>query len=246
MNYLKLPNLPDRKVKRVLIGSDCPKDIQHTIESYGIKTLKSVNLSLIEDATSTHPDMSILHLGDNKFICAKSSLTYYQKILEDASVQALPEELKSPYPQDAGINAAILGKTVFYCKKSISEHIFEEVRRLNFRRIPVTQGYTKCNLVPISENALITEDMSIYNAAIKNGLDALRINPGSIYLKGYPYGFIGGACGKIDVGTLAITGKLAYIPEVESITAFCRNHGVEVVELCNSRPCDIGSILPIA
>ncbi|MBQ4160726.1 MAG: hypothetical protein IJD83_07325 [Clostridia bacterium] len=246
MEYLKLPNLPDKKVNKIIIAQDCPDEIIKSLYNYGVELIKSARLNKIDDATSTHPDMSILHMGENRFFCANSAFDYYQQMLGNVDIQPLSKEISSPYPLDAGLNAAILGKNVFLCAKSINEQIFEEVEHLQFRVIQVKQGYAKCNLVPVSENALITEDASIYHAAIHNGLDALKIHPGNISLNGYPHGFIGGACGKLDKNTLAITGKLSYLPEAESIIAFCKNHGVELLELGNLRPCDIGSILPIA
>ena len=72
--------------------------------------------------------------------------------------------------------------------------------------IPVKQGYAKCSLCIVSENAVITADEGLAYTLCRAGLDVLKIIPGCIRLPGYGYGFIGGCCGKLDAATMAFAG----------------------------------------
>ena len=245
MEYINTPNLPDRKVNTVLISPDCPKNILQELSVNRVDTFKTAYNPALEDITSGHPDMSILHLGGNQFICDKNAYEYYKMYLIAADIIALEGEICPEYPGDAALNVGIVGEFAFFNPKSITEQMYEYIKMWKYQEIPVNQGYSKCNIVPVSANAIITEDRSIYKAAKTNGLDTLLIRSGNISLSGYKYGFIGGACGKLAHDALAITGSLKFIPERESIVSFCRSHGVDIIELSNQRPCDIGSILPI-
>jgi hypothetical protein len=62
----------------------------------------------------------------------------------------------------------------------------------NFNIIDVKQGYTKCSVLPVSNNAFITDDISIYNQCVSFGIDVLYVGKGDVSLPGYNYGFIGG------------------------------------------------------
>lgn len=246
MEYIKTPNLPDGKVNTVLISPACPEEIVRELETNGIVTLKSAFNSNLSDITATHPDMNILHLGENRFLCAHESADYYKSILPDAELIPASCTIQSPYPNDVQLNVAILGRYAFANKNILNERTFGELINAGFEIIHVAQGYTKCNIVPICEHALMTEDVSIYKAALKHGLDAYLVASGNIKLQNYPHGFIGGACGKLSLDVLALTGSLRALKQYNDIIDFCRNHGVYIMELSNREPLDIGSILPIA
>lgn len=244
MEYLKLPHLPERKVKKIIAAGSCPKDILHEVEMLGIETVLMPANPKIKDATADHPDMNILHVADNSFICASHVKEFCNQNLIGATVDVYQGDICSPYPNDAALNVARVAKNVFLCPKSTNEQMFEKDECLHF--IYVKQGYTKCNIAIVSEDAIITEDKGIYNAAMLCGLDALLLKSGSVSLTGYTHGFIGGACGKLDADVLALTGSLTYISESDALKSFCRNHGVYITELSRQMPCDLGSILPIS
>ncbi len=246
MQYLNMPNLPDRKVKSVLISPDCPADILEALTSYGVNAIKSARNLSLKDATSTHPDMNILHLGENQFICNSTAIQYYKKVLPNTELTCLKEEVRAPYPMDIPLNVAIVGKFVFLNKKTLNEQIFEEVMRRQLQIIDISQGYAKCNIAVVSDKAIITEDTQIAKKAKENEFDVLLLQPGQIYLNGYAHGFIGGACGKLAPDCLAITGTIDNSVIRDEIRSFCRNYSVELLKLSKTTPTDLGSILPIA
>jgi hypothetical protein len=54
-----------------------------------------------------------------------------------------------------------------------------------------------CPAAPVSEKAAIAADIYIARALEAIGIYCLLISAGGIALKGYIYGFIGGACDKL-------------------------------------------------
>lgn len=111
--------------------------------------------------------------------------------------------------------------------------------------IPVKQGYSKCSICVVNESAVITDDESVFAAAGNFLNDVLFVSKGSIGLKGYNYGFIGGCSGKISDNKIAFNGRIESHTDSNQIIDFLQKHSVEPVELTNSKLLDIGGILPL-
>ena len=109
--------------------------------------------------------------------------------------------------------------------------------------INVNQGYTKCNICPISNTAFITEDIGIHNA-VQNicGIESVLLPVGSVRLNGFDYGFIGGATGFVGNKVL-FCGSLSENPYKEEILSAIDKCGTEYFELSNDSLYDYGSII---
>lgn len=105
--------------------------------------------------------------------------------------------------------------------------------------------YSRCSVCVINENAIITDDISVFTAAQNFLSDVLFISKGSIRLDGYDYGFIGGCCGKIDKNKIAFNGRIDSHKDYKLIIDFITKHGVDCIELNNNVLTDIGGILPL-
>lgn len=157
-------------------------------------------------------------------------------------VQVLDTPLGDKYPADVPLNAALFGNYAILNPKTVCKNIDFSGRSL----IPVRQGYTKCSVVPVTESAIITDDVSIASAAEKNGLAVLLVSKGDVALPGREYGFIGGCCGLIAPDTMLFNGSLASHKDGEKIRAFLSSFGVRAEEAGDFQLTDIGSILPLA
>ena len=103
------------------------------------------------------------------------------------------------------------------------------------------QGYTKCSVCVVSDNAIITADRAIATACAAVGIDVLTVSEGHISLPPYNFGFIGGAscaCGD----NVYFCGSLDTHPDGESIKEFCKNHGKLAVSLSDGELQDVGSL----
>ena len=118
-----------------------------------------------------------------------------------------------------------------YCKNN-------GIRILNTK-----QGYAKCSICIVSDNAIITADKNIYDAAIKNDIDVLMIDSEGIFLDGYDNGFIGGATGLMEKDLLCINGNIELHKDGKRIKDFCLKYGVRTISLSDEPIKDIGTII---
>ena len=107
--------------------------------------------------------------------------------------------------------------------------------------INVKQGYSKCSIVIVDEDSIITYDNGIANACEHAGMNVLRIRPGYVALAGYKTGFIGGASGRVG-DTIVFCGDISAHPDSTAITEFIQERGLNIKSF--SFPLtDIGSII---
>ena len=240
MEFLKMPNLPYRQVRGVIIDCRADEETIKSLNRLGIETVLSYRSDNLHPSVCAHPDMTITHLGGNRFICSPDSYDYYKSALPQAELIKGTIGLSSEYPHDVTYNITLLNGFVFMNTATEQVNVFNGGKIINVR-----QGYTKCSICVVAENAIITADTGIYKAARENGIDALLISAGHIELPGMNYGFIGGASGLIAPDTLAVNGDINTHPDGERITDFCKYHNVNIASLKRGAICDIGSILPI-
>ena len=246
MNFVKTPNLPEKKVKSVIVDYRCDEKIINSLKKLGIYVYLSCNVKSLYPAVCGHPDMSIYHVGGSKFVCEPSTYEYYSSTLNLPGIELFKGNvyLNGTYPYDIAYNVARVSENAFHRLGFTDRTILEYSENINF--INVAQGYSKCSVAVIAENAIITDDDSILVAAINNNIDVLKISKGGIRLNGFDYGFFGGAVGLIDCDTLVITGNVEKHVDYEKIFEFCAGYGVKLYNLSDEEPVDIGSIIPVA
>jgi len=239
MNYINIPNLPQKKVGKVIMQTDIGFDTA-SFEAVSVPVCTALPLP-----EQKHADMQIIHMGNNIFVCALSSYSYYKKLLPDAVIYCgvIPQE---KYPFNIAYNACIIGNKMFCNSMYTDSEVLRLAKAFDINIIDIKQGYTKCSTAVVTDNAVITSDKGLYKAYAANGLDVLLISPGNILLKGYDYGFIGGCCGKTDKDILWFYGDISAHPDYSRIKEFCLKHSCKI-EYCKDFPLtDIGSVLPIA
>lgn len=152
------------------------------------------------------------------------------------------EDIGYEYPENIRYNAVQIGRHFLHHTKYTSPSLHKIAEENGLNIIHVKQGYTKCNTVVVDDNSLITSDAGIAAAASANGLKALLIRPGYVKLPGYPYGFLGGASGKMG-DTLLFNGDLSTHPDHIAIRRFIEERGLLVRDFGEYELEDIGSII---
>ena len=189
-------------------------------EGHIIETVKSSGITY--EPVDSHPDIYMCSLGIGKpvfFGCA--------------------EKIGSIYPENIRYNAACTGKYFIHNLKHTDPTLLKAAE--NTIKINVSQGYTKCNVLIVDENSIVTSDAGIYNSCYGK-LDVLLITPGHIRLRNFPYGFIGGASGRIG-GKIIFNGNIKAHPDYEKIAAFIESRDLELVYFPSYELEDIGSII---
>ena len=244
MKFLKKANLPDAPVGVVCINRYTSQNIKKELLRLGLDIIESQAAENMISPVRNHTDIVLHHLGDKTFVAEPGVYSYFKEILYGGDVLCGKQAVQDKYPNDCFYNVARIADTVFL---KVADDVILDFDNLNYtKKIYTRQGYCKCNICVVSENAFITSDEGIYKQGINNGFDVLKINSGHIDIDGYEYGFIGGASGLIAKDILAFCGDVSGHPDHENIKSFLRNYNVYIQNLSNSKLFDIGSVIPIA
>lgn len=240
---IKKSNLPDRKVSVVAINSDYNKSCELT--KFEIKTLKIKRCEELPSAVACHADMNLCYAGDCNIFITRAQC-YLEKPLNDLGfkIYYISENLSDKYPMDVKLNCAFLGNKVIMNSKTVSVDILNYCNAKKIKIISVKQGYTKCSVFIVNENAIITSDEDIANKCKEEAIDVLKITPGHIDINSYNYGFIGGCGGLIDKNKALFSGDITRHPDFELIHNFLAKHSVEYLCL-SGKLTDIGGIIPL-
>lgn len=245
-NKIKIPNLPKNPISAVLVDGRINEAAVSFLENKNIRVFKTIPHPELYAAVSGHPDMVFHHLENDIFVAEPSMYDYFSKLLPNLTILCGKTRLQSKYPLDIAYNAARVGRSVFHNFKYTDPIILEYYRSLGAKLINVKQGYSKCSICVVADNAIITSDKGIAYAAEQNGIAALLISENGILLSGLSHGFIGGCSGKLSENTIFFNGNLMKHPNAAEIIEFCRSFGVEAVYAGNeAAPEDIGTVIPL-
>lgn len=238
IRFIEKPNLPQGKVHTVICG-----ELNSFLDFRAIERIVIRPNVHIDPATAGHADMAAIHLGKNTVFADKNQSELIDRLKKKAfTVIESVSEIKGEYPRDVALNFTVMGNRALgnfaFADALLAEKLY------GFERLNVRQGYCKCSCLVIDENALITDDNSIYNIACKKGIDCLLVSKGGVSLPGHEYGFIGGASGKISKNEVLFFGDITKHRDYKEIAGFIKKHGCEVLSL-DFPLTDFGGIIPI-
>ena len=180
----------------------------------------------VDLAISCHPDILYCHLAEGRVFHGDM------------------DRLGPKYPADILYNACSTGKYFIHNLKHTAPELLAAADDLGLIKIDVAQGYTRCSVLPVDENSVITYDRGIAAACAlrASAPDVLLVSPGQIGLPGYATGFIGGTGGRIG-DTIVFNGDLSVHPDFENIKKFIESRGLECIWTKDCPLTDIGSII---
>ena len=169
-----------------------------------------------------HPDIYFFQLDEKTLIYSPGLEETRLEPLKANGIKLIKGEgdPRGRYPYTARYNAARIGEYLFHNLDYTDPVIIRKAREKGLELVNVPQGYTRCSVLAVSDEAVITADRLIAGAASKKDMDVLLLDPGSVLLPGESRGFIGGAGGRTDDGTIILLGDLRSHPEVSKIEAF--------------------------
>ena len=188
----------------------------------------------------------LLFLGRGRLVCHESYCSIAEKeialIIKITGAELVPtrDDICAEYPRDVAFNAALVGDRLICRRDAVSPPVaglYNENDIVNVR-----QGYAKCSVCVVNDNAIITADPSIAREAEKKGIDVLSVSPNGVRLDGYDCGFIGGASGADDENVY-FCGSVDLHPDGEIIKDFCRKHGKSAVSLSDEPLYDYGTLI---
>jgi len=243
-NFVKLPNLPDGKVTVAAIGEKYSVALEKALEQYGVRVRRCPKNPYIDPRLSSHIDLSLFHIGENQFLLSKHAAeSAFAEELRQLGAEIIVSKANfgKSYPNDAFLCALLIGGKIFHNENLCDSRIINLFGKSLFS---VKQGYAKCAVCPVSENAAISADKGLITAMRREDIEVLEISPGFISLEGFDRGFIGGSALKLSSDIMAFTGTLEKHPDKQKIEEFLKRHGISPVYLTERPVFDAGSIIP--
>ena len=231
--------------KYAITSAALPQKCRDFLEGLGFSVIALPSFEKLARPVASHPDM-LLFFGD-KIFCHSEYYAKNAPTLELISrlsclgIVTTDEKISDKYPCDILFNALPLGKYVFCKAESVSRLIKDYAERNALELVNTRQGYARCSVCKVSENAIITADTGIYESARARGIDSLLISEGNIDIDGYSYGFIGGTSGVFG-DTVYFCGDLSSHPDGEKIKSFCKSHEKNAVSLSDGKLYDVGTL----
>ncbi len=223
---------------QIITNNIFPPSAISKLKNYGEVVLLETS-GIVYDAISKHPDIFFCPLGE-ELIAAPNLPDIYKNILSKKKISFHEgnKTLGNKYPSTAFYNAVTTENFLIGNTKIMDKAILQKAE--NRKVIHVNQAYTRCNLLPLSDEKFITSDKGIEKELKKNSLEILFVKPEGIVLKGFKNGFFGGCCG-IFGNMVFIAGSLNHFPEGEKVRKFLKD--LKIIELYDGPLLDVGSIL---
>lgn len=231
--------------KHIILDSRTNKVSVEKLISMGYNIVSIPSNKCFDLPISAHPDIFITQVKDRWFadISVKNMFTFGDEI--NFLKRETGESKRILYPLDCSFNCVSIGNNLICNEKITHSGILDYAEKIDMNIIHTNQGYSKCSVCKVSENAIMTEDNQIYKAAVSNGINSLLIEKGYVKLDGYEYGFIGGCTGLIETDLLAVNGDINKHPNHKEIIEFCDSQNVKILCLNDEELYDIGTIIRI-
>ncbi len=223
----------------ILVDKRAPEIVRKNLEELGDVVEFSTD-GLVYKSISGHPDIFITQFADFN-ITAPNLPDTYRKTLKSNNIKFFEGELPvgNKYPQSACYNA-VLSPKYFIHNLTISDNKLMKMAD-GKTKIHVAQGYTRCNLLLLNNEKMITSDRGIFSTLTNIGIDVFFVQPEEILLPGFKNGFVGGACG-ISGNTVYFMGNLNHLTGGKNLGQFIRTAGFEIIEIYNGPLFDGGGI----
>ncbi len=215
------------------------------LKNMGYKVIVTPHMNTLYNTICGHTDIMLHKINSDTVITEPSVYDYFAEKLKNITVLKGNTVLDSKYPHDIAYNCARVGNNIFCNEKFTDKKILNYYRENGYNIINSKQGYAKCSICIVSDNAIITSDKNISMLAEKNKIDVLTVNDDKIALKGFEHGFIGGATGLISKDILAVNGDINLHSDCDRIVDFCSTYNIKVLSLNDNQITDIGSLIVI-
>ena len=217
------------------------KEITTMFENLGYTCISVIRSDCVSGPICRHADVLYKKLNSNTIIisaCQNANLPLLEKLGYKVIVT---NDLKPGYKTESYLNYIINSKYHIYNPNTASNPDIEFFK--NIKEITIKQGYTCCSTICVTEDAYITDDPGIYKTLIAEKIDCLLVSKGDILLKGYDYGFIGGASVKLNDNEILFFGDIKNKTDKNAITEFLKKYNISPIFIKNKQLTDIGSAI---
>lgn len=231
--------------RNLLVDYRTPESERLELQALGFHVVLSEELDFLYDAVKGHPDLQFLS-ACGKLICHKGMSAGKAQELAGlgVSITLTEKALKLPYPGHIILNAAVSDDLLVHRLKDTDPSVLEAFEGL--KRVDVRQGYTRCSLSYVGQDAYVTNDDGIARTLRKLKKNVLHLPYGDVQLEGFSHGFLGGCLSRVEIGSdqlLLITGDLACYQYGKTLADFLQHIGIIPYPIGTGRLKDRGSII---
>lgn len=232
-------------MKTVCLSENTNEILKQYLHSVGCSLIEIKKTDAVYDAIASHCDIYLCKVHET-LIVAPEQLPILTNSLSKSRVNYIPgnTRLFGKYPKNISYNAAQIGQHLIHHTTHTDSVILEKARESGLILVHTKQGYTKCSLVVVDAHSAVTADEGLARVLGNYGIEALLITPGYVKLKGFSYGFLGGASGRVG-DEIIFNGDLSAHPDFKAIIDFMKRRGLKPVWFPEYPLEDIGSILQI-
>ena len=232
--------------KRIFVSENASASIRNCLSQICEKLVLIKNNPELPPPVAAHANMQMLLIDDTLIITKELYRSLSSDLPDNIIIAFADNNHTDKYPGDVNLNALYVSNCLFANTSSLDPAVKRICSDKGINIANVKQGYAKCSTLSLGDNGLITADKGIADAARENGLDVLLISPGGIELKGYDYGFLGGASfyDYID-RSVYFFGDVKKHSDFAEIFEFCSSKDIEVNICDSSILTDIGGAVAI-
>ena len=231
----------------IIADSRMPEEAKKNLKKLG-NVLFINPTSVTYNSIASHPDIFFFQ-KDDALIYAPNAPKRIIKELKKRKIKLIEgkKEVGKKYPETVPYNAVGIGNLLIHNLKHTDETILSSYEN----HINVNQGYTRCNLLALNENAFITSDLAISrqlsavnSQSQSSTVKVLYIDPKQIKLEGQRNGFFPGCCG-VWKNNLIVCGSTKNLKEKTELDKFLKENKFNLIELYDGELIDVGSIFLI-
>ena len=244
INLINTPCLPKGTIKHCLIGSKYIDEINE-LKELNIDCFTLNPEPLLEEEINSHADILAFNFGNGQVLLNKGSIGEEELKFLGIEPVFYNGVISSPYPKDIPLNVAYTGNHIICNSTYTSKEIIDFANSNNIGIIKTNQGYSKCNLCIVNDNAVITEDKGLACLLKNYQYNVLLISSGDIFLSDTHYGFLGGASCKISYDKMYFSGDLSSHRDYECIVNFLDLYNVKPIYNKSHKLTDFGGIVQL-
>lgn len=239
------PYVPTSKCSAIVASYKIADSLEKFLSKYDIEVIPTIKNQNLPSPIDDHADLSLHLLSEDKLLVEKSLFDYYSSKLSKYKIDIISSQssLSNSYPNDCLLNVGRISN--YYIHNDIIDGILKSYfDKRNISHIFVKQGYSKCSILNVNYDTIITQDMGIHKKLLEYGLKTFLLPAGHITLEGYNTGFIGGCGGLISNEIMLLSGNPKTYYYGDKLTSILQEKGLDIIypQLPFK---DIGSIIPI-
>ena len=224
----------------IIADARMPEPARRRLETLG-EVLWMPPQKHVYQSIAAHPDIFFCRIPTGFIVAPNAPAEITERlILSGATVIIGQKEVGEKHPQTVHYNAVFTEKFFIHNTKLSDETLLQHAT--DKKIIHTTQGYTRCNLLPLSDTAFLCSDRNIEKNLLQQSVDVLFVRPEEIVLSGVRHGFIGGCCGVFGK-TVVIIGSLSKHSQGDEIRIFLEKNDMKIIELYDGLLWDGGGVL---